>query len=583
MALDGIYLNSLMRSLEDTLLGSKIDKINQPEKDEIILTLRKDRKNIKLLISSSPRFARIHLTETVKENPIKAPMYLMVLRKYILGGRIIKVTQKDSDRILIMEIENRDELGFDSVYSLIIEIMGRHSNITLVRNRDNKVMESIKHITPDINSYRVLYPGVNYVFPPKSEKLNPFTCSYDEFNNYISSNSLIFDDKFYSACFTGVSKLLSQDLYFTLTEKIQSPTRTEIYNNFKDLMDNLDKNLSFKIYTTKTGLIKDFYSLNLSFFEKDYNSISYDDPNELMDDFYSKKDKQDRLQNKSTDLQKLIHTNIERCNKKAKILHETLKECEEKEELRIKGDLLTSFIYTIKKGDKECSLLNFYNENEEEYITISLDSNKTPSENIQRYYKKYNKLKVSEEYAKMQLSKNEEEIEYLNSVLTNIINVESYYEIDEIKKELIETGYIRFNKNLKNGKKNKTSKPHHFVSSDNIDIYVGKNNLQNDYLSLKFANKNYLWLHAKDIPGSHVIVCDFNVPDTTLEEAAIIAGYYSKGKNSPKLSIDYTKVKELKKPNGAKPGMVIYHTNKTVIINPNEFTKKFEKNNSNKQ
>lgn len=440
MALDGIYLNSLMRSLEDTLLGSKIDKINQPEKDEIILTLRKDRKNIKLLISSSPRFARIHLTETVKENPIKAPMYLMVLRKYILGGRIIKVTQKDSDRILIMEIENRDELGFDSVYSLIIEIMGRHSNITLVRNRDNKVMESIKHITPDINSYRVLYPGVNYVFPPKSEKLNPFTCSYDEFNNYISSNSLIFDDKFYSACFTGVSKLLSQDLYFTLTEKIQSPTRTEIYNNFKDLMDNLDKNLSFKIYTTKTGLIKDFYSLNLSFFEKDYNSISYDDPNELMDDFYSKKDKQDRLQNKSTDLQKLIHTNIERCNKKAKILHETLKECEEKEELRIKGDLLTSFIYTIKKGDKECSLLNFYNENEEEYITISLDSNKTPSENIQRYYKKYNKLKVSEEYAKMQLSKNEEEIEYLNSVLTNIINVESYDEIDEIKKELIETG-----------------------------------------------------------------------------------------------------------------------------------------------
>lgn len=575
MALDGIYLNSLMRSLEDTLLGSKIDKINQPEKDEIILTLRKDRKNIKLLISSSPRFARIHLTEIVKENPIKAPMYLMVLRKYILGGRIIKVTQKDSDRILIIEIENRDELGFDSIYSLIVEIMGRHSNITLVRNRDNKVMESIKHITPDINSYRVLYPGVNYVFPPKSEKLNPFTCNYDEFNTYISCNNLVFDDKFYSMCFTGISKLLSQDLYSTLIKKLPSPTRSEIYNNFKDLINNLDKNLSFKMYTTKTGLIKDFYSLNLCFFEQDYNSISYDNPNKLMDDFYSKKDKQDRLQNKSTDLQKLIHTNIERCNKKSKILNETLKECNEKEDFKIKGDLLTSFIYTIKKGDKECSLLNFYNENNEEYITISLDSNKTPSENVQRYYRKYNKLKISEEYAKTQLLKNEEEIKYLNSVLTNIINVESYDEIDEIKKELIETGYIRFNKNSKNNKKNKNSKPHHFISSNNIDIYVGKNNLQNDYLSLKFANKNYLWLHAKDIPGSHVIVCCFDVPDKTLEEAAIIAGYYSKGKNSTKLAIDYTKVKELKKPNGAKPGMVIYHTNRTIVINPSEFTKIF--------
>lgn len=575
MALDGIYLNSLLRSLEDTLLGSKIDKINQPEKDEIILTLRKDRKNIKLLISSSPRFARIHLTEIVKENPIKAPMYLMVLRKYILGGRIIKVTQKDSDRILIIEIENRDELGFDSIYSLIVEIMGRHSNITLVRNRDNKVMESIKHITPDINSYRVLYPGVNYVFPPKSEKLNPFTCNYDEFNTYISCNNLVFDDKFYSMCFTGISKLLSQDLYSTLIKKLPSPTRSEIYNNFKDLINNLDKNLSFKMYTTKTGLIKDFYSLNLCFFEQYYNSISYDNPNKLMDDFYSKKDKQDRLQNKSTDLQKLIHTNIERCNKKSKILHETLKECNEKEDFKIKGDLLTSFIYTIKKGDKECSLLNFYNENNEEYITISLDSNKTPSENVQRYYRKYNKLKISEEYAKTQLLKNEEEIKYLNSVLTNIINVESYDEIDEIKKELIETGYIRFNKNSKNNKKNKNSKPHHFISSNNIDIYVGKNNLQNDYLSLKFANKNYLWLHAKDIPGSHVIVCCFDVPDKTLEEAAIIAGYYSKGKNSTKLAIDYTKVKELKKPNGAKPGMVIYHTNRTIVINPSEFTKIF--------
>ncbi|AWK52413.1 fibronectin/fibrinogen-binding protein [Clostridium beijerinckii] len=576
MALDGIYLYSLVNDLKKSILNCRIDKINQPEKDEIILTMRKDRSNIKLLISASPRFSRIHITNSVKPNPIKAPMYLMVLRKYILGGRITNITQKDSDRILIIEIENRDELGFDSVYSLIIEIMGRHSNITLVRNRDNKVMESIKHITPDINSFRVLYPGVDYVYPPSSTKLNPFSTTYEELNSFISNNSIIFDANFYSNCFTGISKLLSSDLYYNIIEYNNSPTKHEIYEKFKKFIDNLHESFSFYIYTNKSGIFKDFYCLELNSLEENFSLLPYSDPHTLLDTFYQKKDKQDRLQNKSTDLQKLIHTNIERCNKKSKILNETLKECAEKDSLRIKGDLLTSYIYTLKKGDSECTLLNFYSENEEQYIKIALDKTKTPSENVQRYYKKYNKLKTSEEYAKVQLEKNIEETEYLNSVLTNIINAESYDEIDEIKNELIETKYIRFRKNSKTSNKSKTSKPHHFVSSDGIDIYVGKNNLQNDYLSLKFANKNHLWLHAKDIPGSHVIVCSFEVPNKTLEEAAIIAGFYSKGKNSSKLPIDYTKVKELKKPNGSKPGMVIYHTNKSLIINPSDFNNLFK-------
>lgn len=576
MALDGIFLYSLANDLQKSILNSKIDKINQPEKDEIILTMRKDRSNIKLLISASPRFARIHLTNSVKPNPIKAPMYLMVLRKYILGGRIISLTQKDNDRILIIEIENRDELGFDSVYSLIVEIMGRHSNITLVRNRDNKVMESIKHITPDINSFRVLYPGVNYVYPPTSTKLSPISATYEELSSYISKNSIIFDANFYSNCFTGISKLLSSELYYNTIESNNSPTRQEIYENFKKFTDNLYKNISYNIYTNKMGILKDFYCLKLNTLEEEFLHLPYDDPNTLMDAFYEKKDKQDRLQNKSIDLQKLINTNIERCNKKTRILKETLSECDEKDSLRIKGDLLTSYIYTIKKGDKECTLLNFYNEEEEEYLKIALNETKTPSENVQYYYKKYNKLKTSEEYAKVQLEKNLQEIEYLNSVLTNILNADNYIEIEEIKNELIETGYVRYRKNSKNSKKQKASKPLHFVSSDGIDIYVGKNNLQNDDLSLKFANKNHLWLHAKDIPGSHVIVCAFEVPDKTLEEAAIIAGFYSKGKESSKIPVDYTKVKELKKPNGSKPGMVIYHTNKTVMINPNDFNNLFK-------
>lgn len=570
MALDGIYLYSLANNLKNSIIDSKIDKINQPEKDEIILTLRKDRKNIKLLISASPKFARIHLTNNVKQNPIVAPMYLMVLRKYILGGRIIDLIQKDNDRILIMKIENRDELGFDSTYSLITEIMGRHSNITLVRDRDNKVMESIKHITPNINSYRVLYPGVEYVYPPISNKLNPFSFTYEDLNSFITNNSIALDKDFYFICFTGISKLLSNELYYSITKDHNSPTRHEIYENLKNFMNDISKNPSFTIFADNEGYLKDYYCTHLPYSYGNYKTTNYDDPNILMDTFYSKKDKQDRLQNKSTDLQRLINTNIDRCDKKSNILKEKLKECEKKDDYKIKGDLLTSYIYSIKKGDNECTLLNFYNENEEEYMKISLDKTKTPSENIQRYYKKYNKLKASEEHAILELEKNNKEAEYLNSVLTNILNVESYDEIDEIKTELIETGYIRYKKKDKQ-KKSKISKPHHFTSSDNIDIYVGKNNIQNDYLSLKFANKNYLWLHAKDIPGSHVIVCAFDVPDKTLEEAAIIAGFYSKGKNNNKLSVDYTKVKELKKPNGSKPGMVIYHKNNTIVINPSDF------------
>ena len=570
MALDGIYLYSLANNLKNSIIDSKIDKINQPEKDEIILTLRKDRKNIKLLISASPKFARIHLTNNVKQNPIAAPMYLMVLRKYILGGRIIDLIQKDNDRILIMKIENRDELGFDSTYSLITEIMGRHSNITLVRDRDNKVMESIKHITPNINSYRVLYPGVEYVYPPISNKLNPFSFTYEDLNSFITNNSIALDKDFYFICFTGISKLLSNELYYSITKDNNSPTRNEIYENLKNFMNDISKNPSFTIFADNEGYLKDYYCTHLPYSYGNYKTTNYDDPNILMDTFYSKKDKQDRLQNKSTDLQRLINTNIDRCDKKSNILKEKLKECEKKDDYKIKGDLITSYIYSIKKGDNECTLLNFYNENEEEYMKISLDKTKTPSENVQRYYKKYNKLKASEEHAILELEKNNKEAEYLNSVLTNILNVESYDEIDEIKTELIETGYIRYKKKDKQ-KKSKISKPHHFTSSDNIDIYVGKNNIQNDYLSLKFANKNYLWLHAKDIPGSHVIVCAFDVPDKTLEEAAIIAGFYSKGKNNNKLSVDYTKVKELKKPNGSKPGMVIYHKNNTIVINPSDF------------
>lgn len=565
MALDGIFINSLISELKETLIGSKIDKINQPEKDEIILTIR-GKGNSKLLISSSSRYPRIHFTKIPKANPLKAPTFCMVLRKYLCGGKILDIRQEDLDRIVIFKIETKDELGFESIYELIIEIMGRHSNISLVRQRDNKIMESIKHLTASTNSYRVLYPGASYVYPPKSTKLNIFDLSKENMNTFFKENDFEFNQNFFSSILTGVGKSLSQDLYqkytTTIDAEISQDKLLDFINNQKDSLLKNKNDLMF----LKNGLLVDFYFKDLDIYN-DFEKINIDNNSELLETFYSNKDKQDRLHVKSTDLQRLLNTNIERCLKKIKILNSTLTDCKKKDEYKIKGELLTSYIYTVKKGDKSINVLNYYNEDSEEYIDITLNEHKTPSENIQQYFKKYNKLKSAESSALKQLELANSELDYLYSVTTNLSNVDNYNEIDDIKKELIESSYIRFRKTGKQ-KKEKESKPMHFKSSDGIDIYVGKNNIQNDTLTLKSSEKRFTWLHTKEIPGSHVVIASFEVPETTLYEAAVLAAFYSKAKDSTKVPVDYTLIKNVKKPSGAKPGMVIYSTNKTMFIDP---------------
>lgn len=568
MAIDGIYLYSLVQDLKKSILNSKIDKINQPEKDEIIITLRKERKNLKLLISASPKYPRFNLTTASKSNPLQAPMFTMVLRKYLISGKIIDIVQQEGDRIVKFIIEASDELGFNSVYTLIVEIMGRHSNITLVRERDNKIMECIKHIAPSMNSYRVLYPGITYKYPPESTKLNPFSFNDTTLQGFMDKNSVTFNKNFFVSCFTGISTSLSEHLFIEYNKNYTNFSVNNIYTFINSFISNLVDNEIFKIYKDKDGDYVDFYVTSLTQLEEKYSFEVLNDIHELMDKYYLEKDKQERIKGRSVNLQKLVTTNIERCIKKENKLNDLLKKCKDKDDFKIKGDLLTSYIYSIKKGDKSFTTINFFSEDGEE-ITIPLDENKTPSENVQNYYKKYNKLKKSEESAIEQLEKNSQELQYLYSVLTNIENCESYTEIDDIKEELISTGYVR--KRKSNGKKSKESKPLHYISSDGIDIFVGKNNIQNDYLSLKFANKNFMWLHTKNIPGSHVIICSNDIPDSTLVEGATLAAHYSKAKDSSKVPVDYTLVKNLKKPNGANPGMVIYHTNYTMYVEPSEF------------
>ncbi|MGL4451479.1 MAG: Rqc2 family fibronectin-binding protein [Sarcina sp.] len=566
MALDGIFMYNLTNELKESLIGSKIDKINQPEKDEIILTIR-GKENKKLLISSSATYPRLHFTKIAKANPLKAPTFCMLMRKYLCGGRILDITQLDLDRVLTFKVETKDELGYESVYNLIIEVMGRHSNISLVRERDNKVMESIKHLNASQNSYRVLYPGVDYVYPPASTKLNIFNFTFDELVNFFKENQLEFNKKFFSNLLTGFGKGYSEELFNKYIKTVDSELVLNLLFDFlqkeKEILLKDNKNIIF----SKDGIIKDFYCKDLEIYS-DYNKEEIETTSELLEVFYSKKDKQDRLTAKSVNIQRLVNTNIDRCTKKIKILENTLKDCEKKEDYKIKGELLTSYIYNFKKGDKETTVLNYYNADEEEYLTIPLDINKTPSENVQKYFKRYTKLKTAEIEALHQLELAENERNYLYSVSTNLSNVDNYSEIDEIKNELIESSYIRFRNTGKKKKKEKMSKPLHFKSKEGIDIYVGKNNIQNDLLTLKTSDKRYTWLHTKEIPGSHVVIAAFDFSDETLLEAANLAAFYSKGQGSTKVPVDYTLIKNIKKPSGAKPGMVIYSTNKTLYIDP---------------
>ncbi|OPJ63223.1 Rqc2 family fibronectin-binding protein [Clostridium oryzae] len=571
MALDGVFLYALDCELKNSILNSRVDKVNQPERDEVVLTFRGGNAPGKLVISASANYPRAHFTKISKPNPNQPPMFCMVLRKYLIGSRVVDVKQINGDRILVIQFESSDELGFDSVYSLIIEIMGRHSNITLVRNRDNIVMDSIKHITPDINSFRSLYPNIEYVYPPASTKLNPMDFTYSAFQKYINENNITFEkDTAFCNVFSGVSKPLSRYIYNTIKRNelvADGEESNSVFSYLTHFFSSLSNcNFMFLLFMDELNNYKDFYCSDIY---EDYKKIEVHTASELLDRFYYEKDKQDRLNQKSSDLHKLVTNNVDRCIKKQHILEKTLTECKTKDKYQLYGELLTANIYNIQHGSSSIEVLNYYSDNGET-INIPLDITKSASENVQSYYKKYNKLKKSEEAALLQLEHNNEELDYLQSVLTNISNCDNYIEIQEIRNELMETGYIRFRKLTKKNK-TKQTKPLHYVSSDGNDIYVGKNNIQNDFLTLKFADKRDIWFHTKNIPGSHVIVkADKPVSEKTLEEAATIAAFYSKGKDSSKVAVDYTEIRNVKKPSGAKPGMVIYYTNKTIYAEPKE-------------
>lgn len=577
MSLDGIVLNNVSRELNKRLSDCRISKIYQPEKDEIHFNIRSHGENLRLLLSASSNNPRVYFTDFAKSNPDSPPMFCMLLRKHIQGARIINIEQVSLERILKISFECTDELGDLVTKDLIIEIMGKHSNIILIDTSTNEIIDSIKRIPLSVSSVRQILPGLEYTSPPSQDKVNPLGVDKKEFLNLIYESREKVTFKFLYRSFIGLSPLLSRELCFQANiesnsnlDDLSEEDRSNLYNAFSSLYKNVEDG------NYKPTLVKDednydivaFSSIDLNQFAH-LPKVHFDSISELLDYYYLTRDKIDRIKQKSNDLRKNITMKLDRAkNKLAKQKREVLN-AKDREKYKIYGELIIANIYTLKQGQTEVELDNYYSEDNEK-VTVKLNENLTPSENAQRYFKRYNKLKHAYKIVRIEVKKTKNEISYLENILLALETSTEIDELDEIRDELIKEGYIKKQRNQRKKAKKEASKPHHYKSSDGFDIYVGKNNKQNDNLTLKFADNEDIWLHTKVIPGSHVIIRTEGkeVPETTILEAAHLAGFYSKGKMSSNVPVDYTEKKNVRKPNGAKPGMVIYETNSTAYVTP---------------
>lgn len=579
MALDGLVIHCIVNELNKKLLGGKIDKVYQPENDEVVLHIRNNKENFKLVLSCSASNPRVYLANNYKkENPINAPMFCMLFRKYIQGGNIVNISQICFERIIKISVESFDELKEKTTKDIIIEIMGRHSNIILTHSLDNKIIDSAKRIPPSVSRVRQILPGQTYVLPPKQDKLNPIDeVSLNLFVDTLTSfNGPIF--KAIYSKFLGVSPVIAKEICFranidenTLIDEISSNDISKVYKEFHNLFKFINNNIynPSMIIDESIDKVLDFSCINLSQFSN-LSIINDDSISKILENYYATKDIKDRIHQRSSDLRKSISIKLDRLYNKLNKQEKELIESENAEIYKIKGELITSYIYMIEKGMESVEVANFYDP-EYKNITISLNPNFTPSENAQKYFKKYNKMKTAKKEITSQIEITKEEINYLENIILSIENCENLAELMDIREELSKVGYLRAKNNSKKETK-LTTKPHEFISSNGFKILVGKNNKQNDNLTLKIASNEDIWMHTKNIPGSHVIIKTEGkeVPDETIFEGAMLAAFFSKSKMSSQVPVDYTKKKNVKKPNGSKPGMVIYETNSTIYVTPTE-------------
>lgn len=565
MSFDGIFTKAVVDEIYPLLLNGKINKINQPDKNEINLQIY-NKENYKLLLSCANNLSRIHLSEKSKKNPITAYNFCMLLRKHLVGGTIKNIYQHKMDRVVCFEIENLNELKELSKKLLIIEIMGKHSNIILVDKESNKIIDAIKHIDSRQSSIREVFPNKDYFFV-KDKKENILDENYKIPSEILKNSEPISMKKFFYTNYLGFSPIISYELLnnSNVDSDVNSANLNDedikrIDENFVKLVENIkDKNYYPIFIKDEMNNNKDFYCFDLNLYEK---KESIDSLSKLVESFYHNNSLRDRINQKASGFKKILNTKLNRLTNKYLAMNDELLNNQSKENLKIFADLLSINIYKIEKGMKKVSVENIYDNMEE--VEISLDEKKSPRENIEAYYKKYKKLKTADEIIKVELPKIEEEMKYIKQILETIEIITELNELSEIEEELISLGYIR--KSKKNKQKLEKSKPYVFETDSGALIYVGKNNLQNENLTLKFANKNDIFFHAQDVPGSHVILRGANLTEDDYKIAGFLAGYYSYFKNEGYANVDYTEKKHIRKAKGTGLGMVYYDNYKTLFI-----------------
>lgn len=565
MSFDGIFTKAVVDEIYPLLLNGKINKINQPDKNEINIQIY-NKENYKLLMSCANNLSRIHLSEKNKKNPITAYNFCMLLRKHLVGGTIKNIYQHKMDRVVCFEIENLNELKELSKKLLIIEIMGKHSNIILVDKESNKIIDSIKHIDSRQSSIREVFPNKDYFFV-KDEKENILEENYKLPSEILKVSEPISMKKFFYTNYLGFSPIISYELLHnsnvdsdTNSANLDAESIRRIDENFVKLVDNIKSENYFPIFIKDdANNNKDFYCFDLSLYE---NKEKVESISSLVENFYHNNSLRDRINQKASGFKKILTTKLNRLTNKYLAMNDELLNNQSKEDLKIFADLLSINIYKLQKGMDKVTVENIYDNMQE--IEISLDEKKSPRENIEAYYKKYKKLKTADEIIKTELPKIEEEMKYIKQILETIEIITELNELSEIEEELISLGYVK--KNKKNKQKLEKSKPYVFETDSGALIYVGKNNLQNENLTLKFANKNDIFFHAQDVPGSHVILRGSNLTEDDYKIAGFLAGYYSYFKNEGYANVDYTEKKHIRKAKGTGLGMVYYDNFKTLFI-----------------
>ena len=572
MALDGISIHALVHEFNQNLLNGKINKISQPEREELLITVNTADGNKRLLISANASLPFMYITKDNKPAPAQAPGFCMLLRKHIGAGRIIEISQMGLERVVRFKIQHLNEMGDITFKYLYVEIMGKHSNIIFC-NEENMILDSIKHIPSSVSSVREVLPGRDYFIPAQEGKINPLESTEDFFKSKVLKKS----DSVFKAImssYIGISPTIANEICYRAgidsdvsNASLFDEHKNSLYKEFTALIDDVKSNNYYYniIVDGNTNKPMEYAPLKLSMYA-DMQSKEYDSFSEVLVEFYAKRNAYTNIHQKSADLRKIISNHIERAAKKLDLQLKQEKDTNKREKYRIYGELLHTYGYEAKQGDKSITVINYYN-NEE--LTIPLDVDLTPSENAKKYFDKYAKLKRTAEALETYIEQSRQELELLKSIEASLTIAETETDLADIRRELIDHGFIK--KHTGNKKeKSKKSKPLHFIDDNGFDIYVGKNNYQNDELTFKFATGNDWWFHTKKIHGSHVIVKTNGkeLPDSTYEYAAELAAYYSSGRDSDKVEIDYLQKKNVKKPASSVAGFVVYYTNYSLIATP---------------